>query len=483
MDASYITNRESLRAWLETQPREVCIWIAARAAARVAPLWLDRLASDTVLDEISAKRGLPLSELIALRPMLIAYAAAATPTPALSNAAARAIQRQARLQMSAAYLSSAARSATNAGLAVTSVTQTAKAASSAVKTASDGFETETAGLQGESWSAVAADVSYINSKEGYQHQPLWPDGHSRVEREWSAVKKRFHSEGHWGFWVEWYDGLLEGRAMPQELLRDIALIDPEHWDAGPEVVNPIISEMWAKYRESELSLLAAASPFEFTFDQLSKVMRMIGVNDDLRHMKDPAVVHAFLDDADELKDGLEDFIDYAKELQGGNYAGVLRRAAEKVLKELTFTRDQMHLRPRRLVMLASDLELYAADEKSREALGETLSAVLDKRIEGFKSLCRLHFGASYQALGPLAQLSLDHIDKDEVIKLFDAAIKRIEKLPHGDTVALAVEGQFVLNDMLDELRIHRAAIAEASSDAFRHLLEKRFAQASGSLGL
>ena len=45
----------------------------------------------------------------------------------------------------------------------------------------------------------------------------------------------------WGFWIDWYEGLLAGRAPDWELWREVALIDDAVWQAGPEAVAEAIA--------------------------------------------------------------------------------------------------------------------------------------------------------------------------------------------------------------------------------------------------
>lgn len=134
-------------------------------------------------------------------------------------------------------------------------------------------------------------------------------------------------------------------------------------------------------------------------------------------------------------------------------------------------------------MLAQDLELYSKDEKAEADLGAALCDKLNRRLAQLKSLCRKHFGAAYVSLAPLSQLNLDQIDQSQVIVVFDRVIAHIEQLPSQEMVALDAEGVAVLHDMLAELRGYRAAIAEADTEDFRAILENRFAQNSGALGL
>ncbi len=213
-------------------------------------------------------------------------------------------------------------------------------------------------------------------------------------------------------------------------------------------------------------------------------MRLIGVDDNLAHLKQPGIVHTFLEDAEEVRDGLQDFSDYAGDLSGnGNYAGVLRRAADKVLTELNRADEKLQIRAERIVMLAQDLESFSKEEKAVADIGPELAKRLDIRIDGLRRLCRSYFAPSYLSLAPLADISLEQIDKDQVVDLFDRALDQMRSQPSDDLVALDAEGMAVLEDMKREVADYRAAIAEAATDDFREMMEARMAQCSGALGL
>lgn len=52
----------------------------------------------------------------------------------------------------------------------------------------------------------------------------------------------------WSFWIKWYDDALAGREPKSAMLEEIALIPPGTWEQGPQVVNPLINDIWDKYR-------------------------------------------------------------------------------------------------------------------------------------------------------------------------------------------------------------------------------------------
>lgn len=267
--------------------------------------------------------------------------------------------------------------------------------------------------------------------------------------------------------------------------RRVALIPSEEWDKNDPVhIAKLIQKIEDEFNKA--TALAQAFPVDFTFESFARVMRMVGIDDDSAHLRDPKLVRAFLDDCEELRDKLGDFIDYARELSGGaNHAGVMRLAAEKIIKELDRCRDTTHARARRLVGLGHELERFAKHEANRADLREPLAQTLDDGLALMRQVTRKHFGPAYAALAPLTQLTLDHVDQDAAIALLDDKIRWLEGLGRNDPdfIALDVEGIAVFNDMLCEARDLRAAMAEATAEDFRAMLESKLAESLGGTGL
>ncbi len=457
MDASEVQDVESLRRYLEALPEEeqweTALRVMFRAVARLIPVNL----------QICLKRQSPIGSHEALDvfgPISVAGDVSLSST-SLTSAAVSAVDGP---------LSAAAEFAS---FAVDNAVATVK---------NIRFSTE--GELFDLWQIVRADLAHPSGCV------LWSGGQpNALAKAWQTAKTALQEDttADWSFWIAWYERVLAGRdTLPDALAPIFNRLTEEDWEKGPAHINPLFDEVLALYQadESASTPLSRAYPVDFSFDTLRRVMRLIGIDDNMKHLRDPSIVQAFLDDAEQLSDDFTDFADYARELApGGNYAGVLRRAAGKVIKEFDRTQDLTHLRAERLVQLGSELELFAVSEQGRADLGDPLAEILDKRIEALKLLCRKHFGPSYQTLAPLAELHLDQIDQESVLHLFDQAITLIESLPNDDLQPLDHEGLLVLQDMRDELKTYRAAIAEASSDDFRTLLQDRFAQSAGASGL
>ncbi|VVT19829.1 conserved hypothetical protein [Roseovarius sp. EC-HK134] len=246
-----IRDQASLKEWLEDQPREVAVWIASRAAARVLPIWWEAVLSEDWANEAN------LTVLPALRRLLTSSVAFNKPSDSLKIAAKTTLEGgivgipfKPALEADgaarrAALAASAAPFAHNAALAVFTASR----------------------AHGEAQIGLRTDAEFVTRGEYLEALPLWPEGQGPLAERWRAIKWEVdNSEGaeDWRFWIEWYDTLLAGRPMlgdtarTWEMLELIALIDPETWDKGPEEVNPVIRGIWELHRlRAEVAALQA----------------------------------------------------------------------------------------------------------------------------------------------------------------------------------------------------------------------------------
>lgn len=331
-------------------------------------------------------------------------------------------------------------------------------------------------------AAAAADANALERGEDILHQRLWPDGKDPLANEWVASAKMRQSHPAWSVFTDLYENALHGRQQNWPMLTELAKKDKGFWISDDEEILDRIAAVIDDFGSA--TPLSQAFPFDFTFDRIAKLMRIVGIEDDHAHLRETKVVQSFLDDAEEAKDALQNFADFADEMKSGrNFSGVFVLAVRKLLDELSRIGDQKHLRARHLVRLARQLETFSKDEMYRADLGEPIAAILDDGLTQLRLVSRKHFGPVYAALAPLSDLKLDYVDQEEVLKLFDAKIAEIEALPRQGKIALDVEGEAILNDMVRELHEYRAAFSQANAIEFQKLIEARFAESAGSTGL
>lgn len=192
-----ITDEESLKAFLDgiEQPRrqQAAVFIAARAALRVAPML------HGFFDLEHNKE--PLTSLPLLRPLLISSVAATMPTDDIKYAAARAA-------VDAARAADAAR----------------------VFDAANADSWRATQRDAELW-VEHADAETVNLS--IDIAPLW-DGTNPLGADWS-------------FWITWYQGILDGTPQNWPLIHEIATTYTINWDAPAQEVNDKINEVIAQF--------------------------------------------------------------------------------------------------------------------------------------------------------------------------------------------------------------------------------------------
>jgi len=243
MDASDIRDKDSFKAWLETLPervgedeaRRIAVWLAARMALRVLPLvWHFRTDKDTGRFDRSPT---PV-----LRCLLISSASAKVPTVDFGKAAAAAAEAATAITDTASSANSIAHVATACFSAIAYVAASSDITDAAYHAGTASFAAYfAAGDAFATYDLISSDAFHLNA--GVACLPLWP---KRAPEGWLPLSEP--SSGDWQFWINWYDDILQGRPQNGPMLAEIALIAPKHWDAGPEVVNPMIALIVEKHR-------------------------------------------------------------------------------------------------------------------------------------------------------------------------------------------------------------------------------------------
>ena len=274
-----IRSREDLKHWLQGQPREVAVAIAARAALRVLPVvetWLREEEQRAITHLLPLFHATAASRIAATHSTrdVVLLKAVRTASNAATRAAASAGSYSSAIASSAAFTSDAAPAAytadiASAAYAATYVSTANPTTYAEAVTYVAAATTATASLviypteAATSWENVRADIDTIaNGKSAPDiiKNSLWPNGMPDWANDlWRSMKRRLLArEGeHWEVWTEWYDTILDP-ATPRpcysppnwELERERVLLPDALWQQGPAVVNAEIKKLIEKYRSA-----------------------------------------------------------------------------------------------------------------------------------------------------------------------------------------------------------------------------------------
>lgn len=230
VNASEITDRETLRAWLETRPREDAVAIAWRTAARVLPL----LSVDyKVQFQWSSTHH---RNFYVLRQVFFAYCGESNNDAMFIDAIEYA---------GGMFYSPISEAAYNACSTVT-LSRNTRAVSCVSRAA------EAVSGNDDIWNAIPFDVSNLKMHRRGWSLELWPDTppewFTKADAETRSIWAR--EPEHWRFWTRWWDSVIEGKLLNPDLLRDIALIPDETWQQGPGPVAKAIEAIEARYLET-----------------------------------------------------------------------------------------------------------------------------------------------------------------------------------------------------------------------------------------
>ena len=246
-----------VEAWLRTQPREVGVALAARAALRVLPLAVDAL--DGQVRNARQRVVLPIFGANAVAWLrAVGLAQVWAPADSVINGAFSAADR-------GGSATRAARAAAGAA-AYAAMTARTPMAADAANHAARAVRSAVAGATGAAvYAAIAADAAFEWEAVALSHTPLWP----REVPEWAEdawARLRVHllaADEGWEVWTTWYDARLRGDPVDAEL-ETRRVIEPTRWDDGPAAVNAEITAIIAEHESRKAAATPPAAPDETT---------------------------------------------------------------------------------------------------------------------------------------------------------------------------------------------------------------------------
>lgn len=249
-----------MEAWLGTQPRDVAVAFAVRAALRVLPLvWTSR--NEGAKGEFSIDIVLPVFRGTAVAWVMARYPDQHMPLFRATGAAAVASASTPRtptpfVVIAATSAATAANSATldNAAASAARAVDAAARAAYAIfgKGFSLGFNLNLSSALGAEpvtaafWSALSIDATRVEdswSVPDIAGSPLWPQGQpEQLQSFWLERKTALlAARQDWEVWTIWYDDRLAGRVRNEERELAYVLIEDDLWKQGPAIVNAEIN--------------------------------------------------------------------------------------------------------------------------------------------------------------------------------------------------------------------------------------------------
>ncbi|MDU8909905.1 hypothetical protein [Aestuariicoccus sp. MJ-SS9] len=468
MRAEDIEDRKTLQAWLTDRPRADALAIAHRAALRVLPVW------GAAMEEDWARKG-EVTALPLLRCNLISAVAALVPTADITDAAARATATAARSAAFATTTVDAHAVADARAAAFASADTDVRAATDARAAFTSARAAARAATTADAWDAIRADAQALEAGNNPLFDDIWhfenPEFFTPATAAMVSIWKN-DPPARWTFWRRWWDAAVNGQPLdPQLQLAIVQGVDDDTWQ-DPDKTAARIAEIEAGF----VPKLSDAAFADFRFDDVHHWMVLVDFDDDLAHLRDPEVIRAFHEDCEDLRDQLQDFIDFAGDAIAGdgNRAVAMVTSADKLLRELQRADGADRLRARRFVQLGQYTELRAAIEADRKRVGEINAKALDDALDAFRALCRKHLGPVLRRMEPLDGFDLGHHDPEDLLGLLSDVVARLKSAQIEGLKPLDPDAQAAFDDMVDALKDLRTQLAEAQSEERRSYLRERF---------
>jgi hypothetical protein len=251
------SDRAAVKARLRTQPREVCVALAARAALRVLPL----------LPHTNSRFGIVENCAVVALPMFRAYCAGWTASIIAGTASAGLSKAVAAAANNVEYVCNnfaQASHAVDAACALTSIFM-----NSLMFEPIDhlyfvmiddvlNYDKEFGRFAVEAAHADARAIVGKGNPKGFAEHPMWPDGiPDWFQAAWNDWRVIFLGSGeNWEVWTDWYEARIRGGPVDMDL-ETKRVIGPKRWDEGPKAVNAEIAAIIADHRRERHSTVLA----------------------------------------------------------------------------------------------------------------------------------------------------------------------------------------------------------------------------------
>ena len=167
------------------------------------------------------------------------------------------------------------------------------------------------------------------------------------------------------------------------------------------------AEQQAQYNALLSTRLMRASIGDFHFDDLTRVMRLMPFEEDLRRLRDPDKLKQFIEQAEDLRDGMRTLSNALSQSGGNMQRAGIAPYLEGIISELDRAKTSDTLRVGKIIEYGEALEDFSIDTPTQSELGEPISKDLTRQVNALLELTRSHFADTFLRFAPLRDIEMD----------------------------------------------------------------------------
>ncbi|MDG2404926.1 MAG: hypothetical protein P8M25_08255 [Paracoccaceae bacterium] len=207
---------------------------------------------------------------------------------------------------------------------------------------------------------------------------------------------------------------------------------------------------------------------DFQFDDLTRVMRLMPFEEDLRRLRDPVQLARFLEDAEDLRDGIRTLCK-ALNTSGGNMQREdIIPYFEGVIKEMDHAKESDLLRTAKVIGYRGVLENFSLDAATRAELGEPLSKALSQQVNNILDLTRSHFADTFLRLAPLHDIEMAPSQTPaQALGQIETLLRDTRAVAQHNLVPLVPKDDAIFTHMMWSIERLTRAHRQATSDSDR----------------